>query len=54
LSILTGLRSKYRSKPEKDDKTFRTVQIARNKFNLDFSYDGDGTNLTQLYAPASV
>ncbi len=27
------------SKSEKDGKIFRTVQIARNKFNLDISYD---------------
>ncbi len=29
------------SKSEKDGETFRTVQIARNKFNLDLSYDID-------------
>jgi len=29
------------SKTEKDGETFRTVQIARNKFNLDLSYDID-------------
>ena len=27
------------SESEKDGETFRTVQIARNKFNLDLSYD---------------
>ncbi|MCD6561745.1 MAG: TonB-dependent receptor, partial [Deltaproteobacteria bacterium] len=38
---LSGNYTYCSSKSEKDDETFRTVQIARNKFNLDLSYDID-------------
>ncbi len=33
------------AKSEKDGETFRTVQIARNKFNLDLAYDIDNLHL---------
>ncbi len=48
LTDLLTFRGNYTytdSKSEKDGETFRTVQIARNKFNLDLAYDVDNLHL---------